>query len=518
MNKEITKRIDFLPVFVICFCLGICLGKLWRMSFLFFYIAAWLTAIFSLIFLRQSKSTLFLLLLGILLGGISFKNSQKLANHHIFWFSPYKARALFIQGLVDDDPVYKTNYSQFILKAQRLKSNRTWHKVSGKILVKVFSKERFDYGEELIIEGKLYRPLGLKFGEGFDYRSYLENKNIYSILSVAQGRAIKRLGTAKNNYLLYQLIKLRQGLKNRFDLNLSGLAASIMNALILGERHCLSEPVEKVLKDSGTVHIIAISGLHVGIVAFMALLILKLLRLPRRMRYFIVIFLLLIYCILTGARVPVLRATLMAIVVLAGFILRREVNIYNSLSVAALIILIINPKQIFDVSFQLSFASVISIVFISPKIIKLYPGIFKKVKYLNYLLNAFAVSLAAWLGIIALIAYYFRAITPVAVIANMAIVPFMTVIIATGFSLLLVSFSLPGLSFIFSAACEGAILILLTMVSFFAGLPLANFKTRAISPCAVLWYYILLISFFLSVSYIVNIKFMLKYKKSKGNE
>ena len=179
MTKEITKRIDFLGVFVICFCLGICLGKFWHMPFLSLYIVAWVTAILSFIFLKQSKSVMLLLFLGIILGAITLKNSQKLNANHIFWFTSYKGKPVFIQGLVDDDPIYKTSHSEFVLKARKLKFAQGWHEVSGRVLVKVFAKQRFDYGEEILIEGKLYKPLRLRLADGFNYRSYLENKNIY---------------------------------------------------------------------------------------------------------------------------------------------------------------------------------------------------------------------------------------------------------------------------------------------------------------------------------------------------
>jgi competence protein ComEC len=414
---------------------------------------------------------------------------------------------------VDSDPINKNKNSEFIFKAKKIKAGGSWYAIQGKVLVKTFVKERFRYGDILLLEGKLYRPFSMQLSQRFDYRKYLENKNIYSLFSVSQQRYVKRLERSKNNPLVYYLIELRYRLKNIFDSNLSNLSASVLNAVILGERHHLSQPIKEILQNTGTVHIIAISGLHVGIVGFIALFILRLLRIPRRARYIGIMLFLILYCILTGAKTPVVRATLMATVLLAGFVLKREVNIYNSLSLAALIILIINPKQIFDVSFQLSFVSVISIISLSQTITAIYPAIFKRLKYLNALVTIFAISCAVWLGLLPLLAYYFKIISPVAIIANMIVVPFMTIVITSGFALLLISICLPFLASIFSAAAEGAVLILLTIISFFARLPFAYFKTTNFSATMVMTYYVLLILIFITLSNITKTKAMMKYKK-----
>ena len=514
MIKGITKKIDFLTVFVICFCLGIYLEKLWGIPFLFLYAAAGVFIVLSLIFLKWDKSILFLLLLAVTLGSAVFRNSQELSNNHVFWFTPYKGRLVFLEGIIDSDPTNKNKNSEFIFKAKKIKAGGSWYAIQGKVLVKTFVKERFRYGDILLLEGKLYRPFSMQLSERFDYQKYLENKNIYSLFSVGQQRYVKRLGRNKNNPLVYYLIELRHRLKGIFDSNLSNLSASVLSAVILGERHHLSTPIKEILQNTGTVHIIAISGLHVGIVGFMVFFMLRLLRIPRRARYLGTILCLVLYCILAGAKTPVVRATLMATVLLMGLILKREVNIYNSLSLAALIILIINPKQIFDVSFQLSFVSVISIISLSQKIAAIYPMIFKRLKFLNLLVTIFAVSCAVWLGLLPLLAYYFKIISPVAIIANMIVVPFMTIVITSGFALLLISICLPFLTSLFSAAAEGVVLILLTVISFFARLPFAYFKTTNFSTSKVITYYILLILVFIILSNITKTKVMVKYKKT----
>ena len=116
-------------------------------------------------------------------------------------------------------------------------------------------------------------------------------------------------------------------------------------------------------------HIIAISGFNVGIVVFTVLFLLKVLRIKRKYRYLLAIPILFIHMCAVGAQASVVRATLMAVVVLIGYLLERDTDIINSLSLAALIILGYNPRQIFDIGFQLSFVSLLGIVLLSPRFV-----------------------------------------------------------------------------------------------------------------------------------------------------
>jgi competence protein ComEC len=239
----------------------------------------------------------------------------------------------------------------------------------------------------------------------------------------------------------------------------------------------------------GVVHIIAISGFNVGIVAFIMLIVLKVLRIPRRPRYVLTILLLIIHCILTGANPPVVRATIMAVILLLGYVLEREVNIYNSLALAALIILLLNPWQLLGVSFQLSFLSVFFIVWLTPKIEKLFPKKWRRTSWARFFILTFSVSFAAWFGLIPLIAYYFKIVTPLSVFANMIVVPYATMIIVSGLSLALIGIFVPWLGPILGASNEALILVFFKINYLLAAIPGAYFKLPQIPLIGVLAYY-----------------------------
>ena len=439
----------------------------------------------SFIIIQHTNSTWLLFFLAVFLGGSFLSNTYILPYPHIRNFTFYKSEAVAIRGVVVSFPQIKSNFSSFVLTAQQVTWAEKIYPVCGKVMVKIFRKENVSYADQLILEGKLFRPYQAK-NSSFSYRDYLENQGIYSILTVSKNKPIRYLGKSKVNPLKLIAYKIRDRSSAILFKNLSLSQAGVFSAMILGARSKVPSGLRRLFIQTGTVHILAISGLHVGIVVFILELILKVLSLRRRRRYLIIIPFLIFYCFLTGARPSVIRATIMAIVVLTGFLLRKETQISHSLSLAALIILMVNPRQLFNLGFQLSFVSVISIIYLSP-IIKKFFDITKAQKstqvqrerlcYLKKILGfsgkALSVSLAAWLGILPFIAYYFRIISPVTVLANLVVVPYLAVVIALGFSLLIVGMTLPVLAPIFALPANLSLVVLFQIIKLFNQLPWA---------------------------------------------
>jgi len=485
------------PLIPLCiaFSLGIVAAGHLQITFNIFYLLALFFLIISTVFIKRNiVFGIFILCAAFFLGTILLRNSQALTPNHIFNYTPFKSEIVQISGTVDSDPIQRKKNTSFILRAKEFKKDKILQKVNGRVLVNIFSKDKFFYGDNLVLKGSLYRPFS--FSKRFNYRDYLKHRGIYSVIRVKKDNPVKRLGNNVGNPLKYFAYKARSRLKTLFNKNLSSFSASIMNAIILGEREYLSSEAKEALIRTGSVHIISISGLHLGIAAFISLVILKLLRIPNKQRYFLTILFLILYCILTGARVPVLRATVMAVILLFGYLIDRESNIYNSLALAALIILMFNPWQLFEVSFQLSFLSVISIVWLTPKIKSFFPEKFYSVRWARFLIITFSVSTAAWLGLLGLIAYYFGAISPIAILANMMIVPYMPIIVASGFSLVLVSLLAPPLVSQFAASTEVFIFILFKIAHRLSIIPGAFFKIPQISFSHVLLYYAIIIAVF----------------------
>ena len=314
----------------ISFCLGIISGAYSRIPFFALCLATFILLIFVIVFIKQGKMfSIFILLTVFTLGAVLLRNSQILPKCHIAKLIPYKAESVSVVGVIDNDPIYQDRNTSFILNTEKVGIGDFWQKACGKILVKVFKKNTFSYGDRLFLRGNLYRPFS--FSKCFDYMNYLKHQNIYLILSVGKNNGrFKQLDKNVGNPLISFSFKIKHRLREVIVKNLTPFSAGILNALILGDRQDLSQYLLDILMKLGTIHIIAISGFNVCIVAFIILLILKIIKIPRKPRYFLTILLLIVYCILTGSSAPVVRATVMATILLCAYFFERETDICNS--------------------------------------------------------------------------------------------------------------------------------------------------------------------------------------------
>ena len=158
-----------------------------------------------------------------------------------------------------------------------------------------------------------------------------------------------------------------------------------------------------------------------------------------------------------------------------AYLLKREADIYNSLALSGMFILAIAPQQLFDIGFQLSFASVISIAYIYPKIKASLKVDSLKIKFVKAIIEGCLVSFSAWLGTLVFIAYYFRIVSPITVIANLFIVPLATLITLCGFSLISASLIFPVLIPAFSSTCQFVTFLMLSINSGLIKLPGSSF-------------------------------------------
>ncbi|MDP3732751.1 MAG: ComEC/Rec2 family competence protein, partial [Candidatus Omnitrophota bacterium] len=262
----------------------------------------------------------------------------------------------------------------------------------------------------------------------------------------------------------------------------SFVPAGILDAMILGERRNIPVLINNSMMKTGTVHILVVSGFNVALVAFVIVLFLKLARIPKAIRFFIATPLIIIYCLMTGASTPVVRAGIMAIVLMFAYLIKREADIYNSLALAAIFILAINPRQLFDIGFQLSFVSVISIVYLYPKLKSFLPQSVLRIKYIRFIVEGCLVSFSAWLGTMSLVAYYFRIFSPVTVLANIFIVPLASLITLCAFSLIAMEFICPFLAPFFAYSSEFAVCLLLNINALLIKLPGAYFYLSKAPP------------------------------------
>jgi competence protein ComEC len=432
-----------LSVLTLAFCLGICSADKLRLSLVYFFIPA-LIFFFLVCFWRKYErlQIIFLLCLAFCLGAARLKASFILPKNHIRQYAYYGNRTpLSIKGFIASPPQLKGNQVSFILRAREIVSGPRPVPACGDILTYIRGAGQLGYGDSLIISGVLRRP----------WRAQAKSSAIMKI--DMPGRVIKsgpNQGSPVKKFALWLKEKI-QGLFSRY---LSPVSAAILEAMVLGEKRHIPALIYNSMIRSGTVHILVVSGFNVGIVFLVVNLFLKAFRLGRRLRIYLAIPLLVIYCLVTGASNPVLRATIMGISLACAYLFKREAAVYNSLSLAALFILWLDPRQLFDLGFQLSFASVMAIVSFYPCLNKWLKIDSLKPRPLKFVAQNFGVSFSAWLGTAGLIAWNLRIFSPITALANLFIVPLATLITLCGFSLCLSSLVFSGLAGLFALPCE----------------------------------------------------------------
>jgi competence protein ComEC len=489
------------PLATVCiaFCLGIWAAEFVHIPLPFIYILCVLCLIVSLVNLKNRLLFFLTFSIAVLLAGLlHLKAAQIHPADHILKFISDQPQEVYLMGKVASYPEeswtsYHKRRISFILQAEGLKIGRNWHDVQGLVKVTLYRKEIVDLSDQLLLQGTLARPPTSLNQQGFNYRQYLARQRIFALLEVRQKDVVKLISAQKGFSFRKAIFKFKQDLSEIIFWHLGPGEARLLSAILLGERWRLSEDVRDLFINTGTVHILAISGLHVGLIAFILVSLLRFLRIPRRAAFVFTIALLICYALLSGARASVVRATIMAVVVLLGLIINREIKIYNSLGLAALVILIFNPHYLFDVGFQLSFISVISIVYFTPKIEKAFP---LRKGPLLYLTRCFSVSLSAWLGIAGLAAYYFNIITPIAVPANLVIIPLLFLVVSTGITFLIFANLMAPLGAVFAQTSALTLQGLTKSAALICRIPFGSFQIPRPNIIFICAYYALLLLIF----------------------
>ena len=273
----------------------------------------------------------------------------------------------------------------------------------------------------------------------FDYSKYLELQQVYHQLYLNSSNILKLSDSKSTIYGYADAVRTKINSK-LIEAGFKGDALSIMNALLLGQRQTIDKTVYNNYVNSGTIHILAISGLHIGIIllilnfVFSPILYLKY---GNFIRPLILVIILWSFAIIAGLSPSVTRAVMMFSIISIAMHLKRSTNIYNTLVISAFIILLFKPTFLFAVGFQMSYLAVLGIVSVQPIIYKLW-----KPKYwiIDKPWQIFTVTLAAQAGVVPISLFYFHQFPGLFFISNLVVIPFLGFIL--GFGLLVIALAL----------------------------------------------------------------------------
>lgn len=299
----------------------------------------------------------------------------------------------------------------------------------------------------------------------FDYGKYLSRKGLYF-----QSYLPNSLKIAKREDLSFseKIKQQRSETLTKIDhTDLQKRSREFTKGIILADRTEMDQETVRDFRDSGMMHILAISGTHMAIIFGVILLVLNLVFPPKYRKFKIIVALILIwsFAVFIDFGNSVVRSCVMISSYYTFVLLQRKTDLLHSMALAGLGILIVNTNQLFDVGFQLSFAAVSGIYWFNQPILKYLPK--AKNKFQNFMLNVLSISLSAQLGTIPLVIYYFHQYSAVSIIANLVIIPFAEIVIVFSlFMVILISMSI-NFSWL-NSIYDGLITFTLKVIHFFA--------------------------------------------------
>lgn len=443
---------------VVVYAAGIWIGSLvnWPVSVLCLLVAAFLAGF--LVFRRYSLALLFLTVFAT--GALAYRfSTTSLSPNHIARLLERRDQNAGLRGVIVSDPGYREGEGAGTYPANERHSFKlelntlNARPAVGRVLVFVSANREqtpLHYGDEIECSAILRVPAPARNPGTFDWERWLARQNIPFTATIRKTDSCVVLASDRGNRLVALSLRLRETFERALRAGLEGepKLAGVLAGMVIGERTEIPPQTYDDFQNTGVFHVFAISGLHVGIVTGLVVIGLRLVRIPRRWCGFIAIPLLVIYVFATGARPGAVRALVMASVWLVSWMFVRPADGLSNLAAAALIILGFSPAQLFDGGFILSFSVVLSLLILEPRIQGLFAKLIARDELVPgalappwrswldrpavWFAQLVSCSLAAWIGLLPLMAVYFHLFTPVSILANVLVVPMLGFIIALG--------------------------------------------------------------------------------------
>jgi competence protein ComEC len=425
-----------------------------------------------------------------------------------------------VEGVISDSPHVSPDKTELLVSTSRIFVNGGYLPATGHVLLNIRESYPFHYGDYIRFQSRIRLPHDFGNPGGFDYEKYLRIRGILARAFVNDATGFVVLRREIGNALRTRMERFRSHIRRSILETAAGTEGKIIQAMILGDQKEIPKEVMEKFNRTGTTHIIAISGFNIGIVAVFSLFLIRLLLKSSKyllLRYNVnhistlfAILVVIFYTFIAGSGISVVRASIMVVLFMVAILINRERDLYNTLALAALVILIATPYSLFDISFQLSFIAVASLLFLTPRLTALIPPPpppefssmthqEQLVRYGKKALHAgiifFFTSLSATLGTLPLILLYFNRLSIITLVANLIVVPILGVLAIPFclFIILAVPISIP-LADVVIRISSALVSISLSLVDTLAALPWSSVYVSTPTLLEIGAFYLLLIS------------------------
>lgn len=431
-------------------------------------------------------------------GLIAFLKEENKAPVHI---SNFNDKIEYYTAIVTSPSEEKEKTLKTEVSIENIKSSQGWSKAEGRILIYIKKDNalKLKYGDRVLIKGTPQLTKGPLNPHEFDYKNYLRYKQIYHTQFI-QAHSLILVDHISTNPIIEYSLHLRERCQQILrEFITSDEEYQVASALILGIKLSIDRELINAYSSTGTMHVLAVSGLHVTIVFGMMMLFLSFLsnlKAGKLVLPVLMIFLLWVYALITGFSPSILRAVIMFSLMILAKALRRNTNIYNTLALSAFVLLCVDPFFIMDAGFQLSYLAVLSIVYFQTRIYTMFA-------FKNYVIDklwvCISISIAAQIITFPLMLYYFHQFPLNFIVSNLIAVPVSTLIVYSGM-FLLVLFWIPGVNELLGWITKFLIWFMNKFLIFIEGLPYSSIKGIDLDLPEIIGLYLILlfITLFLS--------------------
>jgi len=470
-------------IFIISFVLGVAFHSFFDFGFAFSFFLFGLSFVLLLFYTlgRRTRTVLFVSL-GILaysLGLLRFDIAN--LNQGDPFLDTRIGMGTTYEGVIVDEPDERENSTRLTVRLEKADEE----KVSGKTLVITERFPTFSYGDRVTLSGNLEKPENFVNEQGrvFDYISYLGKDDIYYQILFPE---IERVGEGEGNTVKRMLFATKRAFLDSVERLIPDPEVSLLGGLVVGAKQSLGEKLRDDFRKTGIIHIVVLSGYNVTIIAEAIMRMLSFL--PRLASLSVGGIAILLFALMTGASATIVRASIMAVLVLVARATRRTVLMTRMLFLAGFFMVLHNPKiVIFDPSFQLSFLATIGLIHLSPQIEKYFRLVPTK-----WQLREFATAtVATQIFVLPLLLYMMGELSLVAVPVNILVLAFIPLTMLFGFLAGVVGWASHLFALPFAYIAHGLLSYELFVVDLFARLPFASVSIEHFPALAMLAFYAL---------------------------
>ncbi len=421
-------RDEILYAAIFGFVGGVLVESLWSAGLLFSYFLVFISAIIFGYYLISKKAKLILLIslfifasaIGVFRAELSFRNNGDAALNKLV------GQDVSLTGLIDDEPEIRENNTAITIRLKEANIDGQKTKVEGALLATVSSSADYAYGDVVDFKGTLALPENFATDQGkvFDYVHYLRKDGIFYVMKSPNVQIVSH---GSGSRIKQALFSAKEKFLEKMNLAIKKPESTLMGGLILGEKSSFSSVLRQSFVNTGTIHIVALSGYNVTIVAEWIMKLLSFL--PRNFSFGGGIITIILFVIMTGGASTAVRAAVMAILALFARATGRNYDAGRALLLAGVCMILINPFiLVFDVSFQLSFLATIAVIYLAPRVERYFLWIRWK-----WLRDIVAITLAAYVFVMPFILYEMGNLSLVALPANIAVLPLIPITMILGF-------------------------------------------------------------------------------------